>query len=317
MAEFFEHTPTDTGMCFVAVTHQHPDHTSLLPELLARKTRMRVREIVDGARAEPNSVYLTPPGGNVAILGDVFQLMQPAHPPYIRLPIDYFFRSLADNQQHQAIGIVLSGTGTDGTVGAKAIKGVSGMVMAQDPATAKYAGMPEQRHRRPAWSTTCCRPTSSPRNWSNTSPVPTWRRPRRRRRCRRGEACPNPCKKIYILLRSRTGHDFSAYKANTIRRRIERRMNVHQIDSADRYVRFLDEKPHEIDLLFKELLIGVTSFFRDPEAFDVAARKRPCPSCSPRSPSTNRSASGSPAARPAKRPIPSRSCCASAEACRL
>ena len=142
LEKFLSHLPPDCGLGFVVVTHQHPGHTSLLPELLGKCTRMRVKLAADGTVVEPNTVYLSLPEGYLAILHGTLHIMEPDETGLLRLPIDYFFRSLADDQKEKAIGIVLSGTGTDGTLGLKAIKGATGMTMAQEPDSARYSGMP-------------------------------------------------------------------------------------------------------------------------------------------------------------------------------
>src|SRR5215475_1177895 len=142
LEELFDNMPADPGMAFVVVTHQHPGHTSMLPELLRRKTEMPVVEAAEGMRLRPNCVYVGAPGGQMAILEGKLHRMETDRKESPRLPIDYFFRSLANDQRERAIGIVLSGTGTDGTLGIKTIKGESGMAMVQQPQSAQYAGMP-------------------------------------------------------------------------------------------------------------------------------------------------------------------------------
>ncbi len=142
LEKFLAHLAPDCGLGLVVVTHQHPGHTSLLPELLGKCTRMRVKLAADGMAVEPNTVYLSLPDGYLAILHGTLHIMEPDETGLLRLPIDYFFRSLAEDQKDKAIGIVLSGTGTDGTLGLKAIKGATGMTMAQEPESAKYSGMP-------------------------------------------------------------------------------------------------------------------------------------------------------------------------------
>jgi len=269
LEKFFAHVAPGCGMGFVVVTHQHPGHTSLLPELLRKCTGMHVRVAADGVAVEPDCIFMSPPGGYLAILNGTLHLMEPDEPGLLRLPIDYFFRSLAEDQKEKAIGIVLSGTGTDGTLGLKAIKGAAGMTMAQAPESAKYSGMP----------------SSAIASGLVDYVLPTEQIPAQLGAYAQGpylasaatEAqndarLPEPMQKINVLLRARTGHDFSAYKANTIRRRIERRINVHQLKGPQRYLRLLHENPHELDLLFRELLIGVTSFFRDPGAFEALAK---------------------------------------------
>ena len=269
LEKFFAHVAPDCDMAFVVVTHQHPGHVSLLPELLRKCTRMRVRVAVDGVAVEPDCIYMSPSEGYLAILSGTLHLMEPDEPGLLRLPIDYFFRSLGEDQKEKAIGIVLSGTGTDGTLGLKAIKGAGGMTMAQAPESAKYSGMP----------------SSAIATGLVDYVLPTEQIPAQLGAYAQGPylasaatpaldegGLPEPMQKINVLLRARTGHDFSAYKANTIRRRIERRINVHQLKGPQQYLRFLQENPHELDLLFRDLLIGVTSFFRDPEAFGALAK---------------------------------------------
>ncbi|MBN1341902.1 MAG: PAS domain-containing protein [Phycisphaerae bacterium] len=266
---FFREMPSDSGMAFVVVTHLAPDQTSLLPELLQRRTRMQVLEAVDGARIQPNHAYVTPPKKRLTILNRRIQLVAPAEPHGLQLPIDTFFRSLSEDQQERAIGIILSGTGTDGALGVKTIKGGSGMVMVQEPQSAKFSGMPDAAIAT-GLVDYVLPPSEMPSRLIKYAKGPYLK----------GAGLPEPIdaplpaatREILALLRARTGHDFSHYKPSTMRRRIDRRMNVHHIESAEHYTRYLQENPHEIDLLFRELLIGVTSFFRDPDAFEALAR---------------------------------------------
>jgi two-component system CheB/CheR fusion protein len=267
MEEFFHHMPPSNGMAFVVVSHQHAGHVSLLPSLLSRCTVMSVVQATDGMEVEANHVYLAPGGTNLAILHGTLHLMEPASQARVPLPIDYFFRSLAEDRKQAAIGIILSGTGTDGTVGLRAIKAESGMTIAQEPQSAKYQGMP--RNAIAAGVVDVVQPADQmsesllayARNFTKPAqPLPE-------------QDVSQELQKIFILLRDRTGNDFAAYKGNTIQRRIERRMNVHQIPNVRQYLRFVLANPHELDALFQELLIGVTSFFRDPQAFEVLAHK--------------------------------------------
>jgi two-component system CheB/CheR fusion protein len=259
--------PKDTGMAFVVVTHQHPAHRSLLPELLAKSTVLPVIPVTHGMRVRPDHVYVETPGAQLAILNGVLHRMETDRKEAPRQPIDYFFRSLAEDQKDRAIGIILSGTGTDGTLGLKAIKSQLGMAMVQQAQTAKYAGMPSSAVAA-GQADYVLPPPAMPgqlmayvRGSCFAAPLPS----------DAPEISSEPLRKIFLMLRSRTGHDFSAYKATTIRRRIDRRMNLHQIKGLNSYIRYLQENPHELDVLFKELLISVTSFFRDPEAFDALA----------------------------------------------
>ncbi len=270
LQEFFGHTPAETGVGFVVVTHQHPGHVSLLPNLLAKSTSMPVLEAEDGTEVKPNHVYVGVPGGLLAITGGVLRRLDADSTCAPHLPIDYFFRSLAEDQHEHAICIVLSGTGADGTLGTRAIKAESGMAMVQEPPSAKYAGMPSSAMATGLADyilSAADMPgqlvayTKGPYLKNRVAAAPTAAFPK------------EPLQRILALLRARTGHDFASYKMNTIRRRIERRMNVHQIKEAPEYVRYLQDNPHEIDMLFSELLISVTSFFRDPAAFEVLAEK--------------------------------------------
>jgi len=263
---FFSGMPADTdpGMAFVLVQHLDPHHKSILADLVRRYTRMRVFEVEDGMAVEPNCAYIIPPNRDMAFLNGTLQLMEPSSPRGQRLPIDYLFRSLAQDQRERAIGIVLSGTGSDGTLGVRAIKGEGGLVIVQNPDSTEYDGMP-----RSAIATGLVDYELPPAEMSaqliayvthafgkpphsTTVPAPK---------------AENALKKIFILLRAQTGHDFSQYKPSTVNRRIERRMAVNQIGTLDSYVKYLQGTPAEVEALFRDLLIGVTSFFRDPEAF--------------------------------------------------
>jgi two-component system CheB/CheR fusion protein len=265
LEEFFDNMPHQTGMAFVVVTHQHPGHLSLLPELLARQTGMSVIEAADNTFVEPNHVYVGPPAGYLTMVEGKLRRTEIAGKEIPRLPIDYFFRSLASDQKERAICIVLSGTGTDGTLGLKAVKSESGMCMVQSPDSAKYSGMPASAIDT-GLADYVLAPRDMPRQLIAYAKGPYLTAPPAI-----AEAPPtdNELPKIFTLLRARTGNDFSAYKSNTIRRRIERRMNLHQIKKTTEYVRYLHENPHEIDILFKELLISVTNFFRDPDGWEA------------------------------------------------
>lgn len=263
---FFSGIPADKdpNMAFVMVQHLAPDHKSILTELIQRYTRMQVFEVVDGVVVQPNCVYIIPPGRDMALMNGTLQLLEPTSPRGQRLPIDFFFRSLAQDQHDRAIGIVLSGTGSDGTLGIRAIKGEGGMVMAQSIESAEYDGMPRNAiatglvdYILPPveMATQLIAYAAHAFDKNLRELVPSLVKPE------------DALKKIFILLRAQTGHDFSQYKQTTIRRRVERRMAVHQIFDVNGYVRFLQQTPQEVEALFRDLLIGVTNFFRDPEAF--------------------------------------------------
>jgi two-component system, chemotaxis family, CheB/CheR fusion protein len=266
LEEFFSHLPPDPQIAFVVVSHQHPSHASLLPEILRRWTPLPVREASDGLPVELNTVYLPPPGSRLAILHAVLHVMESGQGERPFLPIDYFFRSLAEDQQDKAIGIVLSGTGTDGSLGLKAIKGESGMTMAQEPRSAKYAGMPQSTIDAGVVDFVLPATEMGRRLCDYVH---------RRLILPRGLELDSDgardFNKILLYLRDRTGNDFSQYKNNTTIRRIERRMDIHRIATLAHYLRYLQSDHAEAEALFQELLIGVTSFFRDAPVFEALA----------------------------------------------
>lgn len=269
---FFSGMPTDAdpGMAFVLVQHLAPDHKSILTDLVKRYTRMQVFEVKDGMTVHPNCTYIIPPNCDMAFLGGTLQLLEPSSPRGQRLPIDFFFRSLAQDQHDRAICIVLSGTGSDGSAGVRAIKGEGGMVMAQEPNSTEYDGMP-----RSAIATGLVDFVLSPAQMPaqliayavhvfGRTPRVVMLHPSNNE---------NALKKIFILLRAHTGHDFSMYKPSTINRRIERRMALQQIETMESYVKYAQQTPREVEALFRDLLIGVTNFFRDPKAFEALKEK--------------------------------------------
>ncbi len=264
---FFSRMPADTdpGMAFVLVQHLAPDHKSILTELIRRYTRMEVFEVQDGMVVRPNCAYIIPPNRDMAFLNGALQLLEPDAPRGQRLPIDFFFRSLAQDQHERAICVVLSGTGSDGTLGLRAIKAEGGMVMAQTPQTTEYDGMP-----RNAIATGLVDYTLAPSEMpAQIMAYVSHAFGGSGRRLNTVPHADQALKKVFIVLRAQTGHDFSQYKPSTVHRRIERRMAVHQVESMDAYVRLLQQTPAEAEALFRDLLIGVTNFFRDPEAFKV------------------------------------------------
>jgi two-component system CheB/CheR fusion protein len=263
--KFFANMPADSGMAFVLVQHLRAPHKSMLDSLVRRYTRMEVSEVKDGVEVLPNHAYIIPPGKDMALLHGKLHLMEPAEARGLHLPIDYFFRSLAQDQHERAICVVLSGTGSDGTLGLKAVKEEGGMAMVQDPQTAGYDGMP-----RSAIATGLVDYVLSPEEMPQQliTYVEHALGPGKKVSVPLPETTGS-LQKIFILLRAQKRHDFSYYKQSTIRRRIERRMAVNQIGELNRYVRYLQENPLEVETLFRELLITVTNFFRDPEAFQA------------------------------------------------
>ena len=262
--QFFTHLPSDTEMAFVLVPHLEPTHRGMMPELLQRHTSMKVVEVEDGMKIQPNCIYVIPPNADLAILHGTLQVLEPIAPRGLRTPIDFFFRHLAADQKEKAIGVLFSGMGSDGTLGLKAIKENLGMAMVQDPNSAKFDGMPRSAINTGLVDYIAAAEDLPAKLIQYIHHTP---HPAEARDVPEGEPSAT-LQKIFVVLRAHTGNDFSCYKNSTISRRIERRMSIHQFDSLPRYVRFLQENPQEVELLYKELLIGVTSFFRDPGMFE-------------------------------------------------
>ena len=268
--QFFRNLPSDSGMAFVVITHLVPDQDSELAQVLQRFTDMPVREATDGLRVRPDYVYVIPPNRDMSILHGTLLLFAPTQPPGRRLPIDFFFQSLAKDARDRAVCIVCSGLGTDGTLGLKLVMENFGLVMVQSPDTAEYDSMP-----RSALATEFV-DYALPASELPAKLLEYVRHPASRPRREEAESNSKPAhalQKIFHLIRAQTGHDFSFYKRNTVFRRIERRMNSHQIAEFTHYVRYLQENPAEVEALFKELLIGVTKFFRDREAFELLKQR--------------------------------------------
>jgi two-component system CheB/CheR fusion protein len=268
--EFFRAMPIDSGLAFVVIQHLSPDYRSLMDELLARYTRMRILKAEESMPVEPDTIYLIPPRKNLRIFHDKLMLEDQNLRKGLNLPIDIFFRSLAAEKGKHAIGIILSGTGSDGTLGTRAIKEVSGMVMVQDDVSAKFDGMP-----RSSISTGLVDyvlpPARMPEELLNYLKHPF---------IGKGEALETALSenldaltRIMLILREHSGIDFSYYKENTILRRLERRVSINRFTTLEQYVKFLGESEKEQGILYRELLIGVTRFFRDTEAFELIAEK--------------------------------------------
>jgi chemotaxis methyl-accepting protein methylase len=266
---FLAHVPPASGLALVIVQHLDPTHQGIMPELLQRVTAMKVFQVKDRMKVEPNCVYVIPPNKDMSILHGLLYLLEPASARGLRLPIDFFFRSLAEDRQEGSIGVILSGMGSDGTLGLKAIKEKAGVVLVQEPASAKFDSMP--RSAIGAGLADIIAPVEELPGkiiayLRHALILPKTEFPLE-------EKDQSALEKVLILLRSKTGHDFSLYKKNTVYRRIERRMSIHQISRIAGYVRYLQENPQETEILFKELLIGVTSFFRDPAAWEELRQK--------------------------------------------
>ncbi len=263
---FFKVIPPTTGAAFVVVSHLDPKHPSMMAELIGRFTAMQVREVADGAALEPNHVYMIPPSFYLSIFHGRLQLTEQEESPGVRMPIDTFLRSLAEDRGSSAVAIILSGTGTDGTLGLRALQASGGIVFVQDPDDAKYDGMP-----RSAIQTGLADYVLPVQEIARQLKTLLERHITREEEPL-DETMPAVIQKVLMALRSKTGHDFSFYKKSTVGRRIRRRMNIHNIKDSAVYIRYLREDPEEAGQLFKELLINVTNFFRDPEAFDAVKK---------------------------------------------
>ena len=283
LEEFFRHVPAGSGLAFVVVQHLDPTHKGLLPELLQRATGMPVHQIKDRTRVQPDCVYVIPPNTDLSILRGVLHLLTPAAPRGLRLPIDTFFRALAADWHEHSIAVVLSGMGTDGTLGVRAIK-------EQGARPGAGAGLGQVRQHAPerARRGTGGRHGPGRRVAPEAPRLPPARPPRaldrapagRQDRERFGEG-------LDFLLRAHTGHDFSQYKKTTVYRRIERRMSLHQLDTIAAYVRYLQANPQEIDLALQRALDRGDQLLPRPGSLGTAPDARP-----PGAP-------GRPAARPA------------------
>jgi two-component system CheB/CheR fusion protein len=270
LQELFRSMPVDTGMSFVVITHQHPGHESILAELLGRETDMQVHKIENGIHVRPNNVYVLGAAANLRIKKGSLYLEEIAATTVLHMPIDIFFRSLAQDMHERAICIVLSGTGSDGTLGIKEIKAQGGMTLAQEPPSAKYSGMPISA-RDTGMVDFIEPPSRMPQRMVDYIWGPVLQL---KKQVSEEEILPKEdINGILRFLRSRLGHDFSAYKSSTIKRRIQRRMSIHGINNARSYLEYLHDNRPEAQMLFSELLISVTSFFRDPEAFSTLQEK--------------------------------------------
>ncbi len=251
-------------MAFVVIQHLDPTRKNHMSELIQRSTLMPVVQIKDHTRIAPDHVYIIPPNKDLSILRGMLHLLEPTTSHGLGLPIDFFFRALADDYQEKSIGVILSGMGSDGTEGARAIKAKSGTVFAQSPESAKFESMPRMVTAAQL-ADVIATPEELPGKiigYLRQSPPHT---------NHQGDLSPHELldlEKITLLLRAQTGHDFTRYKKNTLGRRVERRMAIHQITKSSVYQRYLRANPQEGELLFKELLIGVTRFFRDPEVWN-------------------------------------------------
>jgi two-component system, chemotaxis family, CheB/CheR fusion protein len=262
LEQFLAHVPVQSGLAYIVVQHLDPTHKAMLAELLQRATSMPVREVTASLRVEPNAVYVIPPNTELTVKGGLLRLAEPSEPRGMRLPIDVLFCSLAGDQGARAIGVVLSGMGSDGTIGLQAIKTQGGLTLAQEPRSAQFDSMPKSAIAAGAADVIGLASDLPERILFVIGAQPG--APAHGAE----DTATGALDSILYLLRARCKHDLTLYKPSTLRRRIERRMAIYGVKRMAEYAAFLIANPSELDLLFKEMLIGVTNFFRDPEAWD-------------------------------------------------
>ncbi len=269
LTELLGHLPAKTGMAFVLIQHLDPTHESMLSALMSRTTTMPVREAKDQMRVEPDHVYVIPPNTSMAMVDSVLALTPRSREHHT--PIDYFFRTLSEYRKDKAIGVVLSGAGSDGTLGLEAIKAEGGITFAQDEQTAKYAGMP--RSASASGNVDFVLPPEGiARELVRIARHPYFSDLAKPQKAEPEEAVeeePQALGMIFALLKTATGVDFTHYKRTTIMRRIQRQMLVHQVDKLSAFHGYLKREPAEVEALYRDLLINVTEFFRNPEVFEA------------------------------------------------
>ena len=264
LQDFFRAMPSDTNLAFVVIQHLSPDYKSLMDELLARHTSIPIQVAADGMPILPNNIYLIPPRKNISIFHEKLYLEDNSPKKGLNLPIDIFFRSLATDKGKNAIGIILSGTGSDGTLGTRAIKEAGDMIMVQDELSAKFDGMPRSSIAT-GLVDYILHPSKMPEALLNYVEHPFIRKSQTRESILGKDL--DTLTKITLILRDYCGIDFSYYKENTIIRRLERRVSINRFNTLEEYLIFLSESDKEKDILYREMLIGVTRFFRDADAF--------------------------------------------------
>jgi len=270
LEEFFQNVPKNSSMAYVVISHTDPGRSSLLPDIIQRRSDIPATVVKDGMKVESNTVYLPPSNRDLVLEDDIFRLKEQQRGSTLRLPIDTFLKSLADSHGEQACCVILSGTGTDGTQGLRVIKEKGGITVVQTTESAKYEGMPESAIGT-GLADFIIRPSEMPERliecFFTGAYVP------KPEEAVVEDEFPAAISKIITTISTRTGHDFSAYKKSTLIRRIQRRMTVTRVLSPQKYLTYLHHNPGEIESLFQDLLIGVTSFFRDPEAYEFLKKE--------------------------------------------
>ncbi len=270
LEKLFESVPADVGMAFVIILHLDPTRDSIVSSMIQKHSRITVQDITSGITVAPNNAYMLPPNNDVRLEQGKLILEKPGAPRGLRLPIDYFFHSLANEQGEHAIGIILSGTGTDGTLGLKHIKASGGVVMVQEPRSTEYPGMPQS-----AISSIMVDYISTPEQLPGVllNHVVSAAKGMKIKGNYTADKIEALLGQINDIVRDHSGQDFSVYKLSTVYRRLDRRMTVNQVNTLEDYITFLKENLGEVDSLFHEILIGVTHFFRDDEAFKALEEK--------------------------------------------
>jgi two-component system, chemotaxis family, CheB/CheR fusion protein len=267
---FFAATDADSGIAYIVIQHLSPEHQSLMADILGRCTTMPVIQIEDGMEVSPNHVYVIRPGYTVTLKDQRLHLGQPVEKRGHRRPVDDFFRSLAEEQQERAIGVILSGTGTNGSAGAQAINAAGGLCIAQDPDTAEFPGMPQSLiHAGYADQVLAAEEIPAALRQYIQHPFLDLNAKGRARAAEEIERHRQDLSEILAIIRSKTGHDFAPYKPPTILRRINRRMSLLGMATLAAYANYLREKTEEVSALANDLMINVTGFFRDPAAWDA------------------------------------------------
>jgi two-component system CheB/CheR fusion protein len=273
-SELLRGLPPKTGMAFVLVQHLDPSHSSDLREILARITKIPVQQVTDGVAVRPDNIYVIPPNTSMALKNGILRLAARVLTRGQHMPIDHFLRSLAEDRGNRAISVILSGTASDGTEGSRAIKAAGGITFAQDEKSAKYSSMPHS-----AVTAGCVDfilpPSGISKELTRVARHP-YLAPTAVERADLTIAAGGQMEVLLSLLREAIGVDFTHYKQTTLQRRIERRMVLHKLEKLKDYVRFVRNTPGEIEELYQDILIHVTGFFRDPEAFE-ALRKHVLP----------------------------------------
>ena len=270
LKEFFSATSADSGMAYIVIQHLSPSHQSLMADILGRCTSMPVSQIENGMQVEPNQVYVIRPGYTVTLKDARLHLGEPTGGRGHRRPIDDFFRSLAEEQKENAIAVILSGTGTNGSAGAQAIKAAGGLCIAQEPDSAEFPGMPQSLiHAGYADQVLAAGEIPAALRQYVQHPFLDLNAKDRARAAQELERHRHDLQKILAIVRSKTGHDFSPYKLPTILRRIDRRMGLLGIATLVDYASHMDQKSEEVTALANDLMINVTGFFRDPAAWEA------------------------------------------------